>query len=169
MKDESLRRLKRIQTVAKIFRFFCQLAMVLLIAGALMTIFNPAEMRGGLGDFRVEKLKPEYLWLKRPLVFLLLTLLATFVWLSYRLFTLYSKGVIFSDANVRYIKWLGYWMIGTWAMSILVQLLYFLVDAEHLIFKFTVDGYFFGGALVLLLAWIMEEGKKLQEEQTLTV
>lgn len=169
MKDESLRRLKRIQTVAKIFRFFCQLGMVILIACALMTIFNPAEMRGGFGNFRVEKLKPEYLWLKRPLVFFMLSVMAVFVWVSYRLFTLYSKGVIFSDANVRYIKGLGYWMIGAWAMSILFQLLYFLVEVDRLVFTFTVDGYFFGGVLVLLLAWITEEGKKLEEEQTLTV
>jgi len=169
MNEDQAPRFRRIQIVAKIFRFLCQLAMVVLVACALMTIFNPDEMRGGLGDFRVEKLKSEYLWLKRPLVFLLLTLLATFVWLSYRLFTLYSRGILFSDANVRYIKALGWWMIGAWALSILVQLLHFLFDVEHFVFKFTVDGNFLGGLLVLLLAWIMEESKKLQDDQALTV
>jgi hypothetical protein len=99
----------------------------------------------------------------------LLTLLATFVWLSYRLFTLYSRGILFSDANVRYIKALGWWMIGAWTLSILVQVLHFLFDVEHVVFKFTVDGNFLGGLLVLLLAWIMEESKKLQDEQALTV
>jgi len=143
--------------------------MVVLVAVALMTIWNPAEIRGGFGDFRIEKMKPEYLWLKRPLIFLLLTIPATFVWLAFRLFTLYSHGVLFGDANVRYIKALGYWMIGTWAISILIQLFQFLLKTERFSFIFTVDGYFFGGVLVLLLAWIMEEGKKLQEEQALTV
>jgi hypothetical protein len=57
MNEDPSPRFRRIQIVAKIFRFFCQLAMVLLVAGALMTIFNPDEMRGGLGDFRLERLK----------------------------------------------------------------------------------------------------------------
>ena len=169
MKDDSARRVRRIQTVAKIFRFLCLCGMVILVAVALMTIFKPAEIRGGVGDFRVEKLKAEYLWLKRPLIFLLLAIPATFIWLSFRLFTLYSQGILFSPANVRYIKALGYWMIGFWGISILVQSLQFLQDTQQFLFKFMLDGYFFGGVLVLLLAWIMEEGRKLHEEQTLTV
>ena len=32
-----------------------------------------------------------------------------------------------------------------------------------------VDEVFFGGVLVLLISWIMDEGRKLQEEQQLTV
>jgi len=50
-----------------------------------------------------------------------------------------------------------------------IQFLQLLQAAAERTFKFTLDGYFLGGVLVLLLAWIMEEGKKLQEEQTLTV
>jgi 4-amino-4-deoxy-L-arabinose transferase-like glycosyltransferase len=169
MKDDSVRRVRRIQIVAKIFRFLCLVGMVVLVAAALMTIFKPDEVRGGFGDFRIEKLKPEYLWVKRPLILVLLTIPATFVWLLYRLFGLYSRGVMFGEANVRYIKALGYWMIGAWVISMPIQLLQYLQDTERLFFKFNLDGYFFGGVLVLLLAWIMEEGKKLQEEQTLTV
>jgi len=169
MKDDSVRRVRRIQIVAKIFRFLCLVGMVVLVAAALMTIFKPDEVRGGFGDFRIEKLKPEYLWVKRPLTLVLLTIPATFVWLLYRLFGLYSRGVMFGEANVRYIKALGYWMIGAWVISMPIQLLQYLQDTERLFFKFNLDGYFFGGVLVLLLAWIMEEGKKLQEEQTLTV
>src|SRR5262245_47775803 len=107
MKDDSVRRVRRIQILAKIFRFFCLVGMVVLVAAALMTIFKPDEVRGGFGDFRVEKLKPEYLWVKRPLILVLLTIPATFVWLLYRLFGLYSRGVMFGEANVRYIKALG--------------------------------------------------------------
>ena len=169
MKDDSVRRVRRIQIVAKIFRFLCLVGMVVLVAAALMTIFKPDEVRGGFGDFRVEKLKPEYLWVKRPLILVLLTIPATFVWLLYRLFGLYSRGVMFGEANVRYIKALGYWMIGAWVISMPIQLLQYLQDTERLFFKFNLNGYFFGGVLVLLLAWIMEEGRKLQEEQSLTV
>ena len=169
MKDASVQRLRRIQVVARIFRFLCLLGMVALLAALIMTIFNPDEIRGGFGDFRVEKLKPEYAWLKRPLIFALLTIPATLVWLSYRLFGLYSQGVVFGEANVRYIKRLGYWMIAAWVISMPIQLLQLLQTEAVRNFKFTVDGYFFGGVLVLLLAWIMEEGRKLQEEQSLTV
>src|SRR5688500_11570209 len=106
MKDESAGRLKRIQVLAKIFRFLCLLGMAGLLAVAIMTVFKPGEVRGGIGEFRVEELKPEYVWLKRPIVLLLLAIPGTFVWLAYRLFGLYGRGVVFSEANVRYIKWL---------------------------------------------------------------
>jgi hypothetical protein len=169
MKDESVRRLRRIQIVAKFLRVLCLVGMTVLLAVALMSVFNPQEVRVGFGDFKLEKLKPEYAWLKRPIIWVLLTIPATFVWLLYRLFGLYSRGVMFGEANVRYIKWLGYWMIGAWLISMPIQLLQFLQNTTGRNFQFTLDGYFFGGVLVLLLAWIMEEGKKLQEEQSLTV
>jgi len=169
MKDDSIRRLKRIQIVARIFRFLCLLGMAVLLAAVMMTLFKPDEVRVDFGDFRVEKLKPEYAWLKRPLILILLTVPTAFVWLAYRLFGLYKQGVMFGEANVRYIKWLGYWMIGAGIISMPIQLLQFLEVTEVRNFKFTLDGYFFGGVLVLLLAWIMEEGRKLQEEQSLTV
>jgi hypothetical protein len=169
MKDESVRRLRRIRIIAKFFRFLCLLGMAVLLGGALMTLFKPDEVQIGFGELRLEKLKPEYASLKRPLILVLLTIPATFLWLLYRLFGLYSQGVMFGEANVRYIKWLGYWMIGAWLISMPIQLLQYLQNTNGLNFKFTLDGYFFGGVLVLLLAWIMEEGKKLQEEQSLTV
>jgi len=169
MKDESARRLRRIQIVAKIFRFFCLMGMVVLLAALIMTVFKPDEIRGGFGDFKIEKLKPEHAWIKRPLICVLLTIPATFVWLLYRLFGLYSQGVLFGEANVRYIKRLGYWMIAAWVISMPIQLLQLLQATAERTFKFTVDGYFLGGVLVLLLAWIMEEGRKLQDEQSLTV
>jgi len=145
------------------------MGMVALLAALIMTIFNPGKIRGGFGDFKIEKLKPEYSWLKRPLICALLVIPATFVWLLYRLFSLYSRGVMFGEANVRYIKWLGYWMIAAWLISMPMQLLQYLQNTNALSFNFSVDGYFFGGVLVILLAWIMEEGRKLQEEQSLTV
>ena len=155
--------------MARIFRFLCLMGMAVLLAVLIMTIFNPDEIRGGFGDFKIEKLKPEYVWLKRPLICAFLVIPATFIWLSYRLFSLYSRGVMFGEANVRYIKRLGYWMIAAWVISMPLQLLQYLQNTDTLGFKFSVDGYFFGGVLVLLLAWIMEEGRKLQEEQSLTV
>src|SRR5688572_375812 len=157
MKDDSGRRLKRIQVVASIFRFLCLLAMAVLLAGVMMTLWKPDEMRIGFGEFRVEKLKPEYAWLKRPLILILLAVPATFVCLAYRLFGLYKQGVMFGEANVRYIKWLGYWMLGAWVISMPIQWLQFLETTGARNFKFGLDGYFFGGLLVLLLAWIMEE------------
>ncbi|MCI0747953.1 MAG: DUF2975 domain-containing protein [Verrucomicrobia subdivision 3 bacterium] len=169
MKDESARRLRRIQVVAKSFRFLCLLGMVVLLGALIMTIFKPDEIGLTFGDFRMEKFKPEYAWLKRPLIVVLLTIPATFVWLLYRLFGLYSRGVMFGEANVRYIKWLGYWMIGAWVISMPIQLLQYLQNTNAMNFIFTLDGYFVGGVLVLLLAWIMDEGRKLQEEQSLTV
>jgi len=169
MKGDSARRLKRIQVLAKIFRFLCLLGMAGLLAVAIMTVFKPGEVRGGIGEFRVEELKPEYVWLKRPIVLLLLAIPGTFVWLAYRLFGLYGRGVVFSEANVRYIKWLGYWMITASLISIPIQLLQLLEIGGARHFKFSIDGYLLGGVLVLLLARIMEQGRELQEEQNLTV
>jgi hypothetical protein len=170
MKDQSARRLRRIQIISKIFQVLCVIGMAAVVLMAVTALFNPALLTFESRALKIQQLKPEYGWVKQALALGILTITATFLWLLYRLFDLYRRGTLFGDANVRYIKHLGYWMLAIWALHIPMQLLQFLTVLEAgRRFTLNVDGFFLGGLLVILLAWIMEEGKKLEDEQSLTV
>lgn len=79
----------------------------------------------------------------------------------FALFQLYARGILFSAKNVLFIRFLGYWMIINWFIDLEMQ------DRLH-------DASLsmtpvFVGFLIIFLAWIMDEGRKIQEEQELTV
>jgi hypothetical protein len=78
-----------------------------------------------------------------------------------RLFWLYGKGVIFSAKNVTCIRFLGYYLIIDWFINYEMQgLLHDTVLSMSPIFY---------GLFIIFFAWIMDEGRKIQEEQELTV
>jgi len=103
------------------------------------------------------EMSPEVFWLwmvQQALVFF-----AGFVLL--RLFWFYSKGIIFSGKNITCIRVQGYCLIiGNF---IDLELQHFIrassVSLSPIIF----------GLLIIFIAWIMDEGRKIQEEQELTV
>jgi hypothetical protein len=77
------------------------------------------------------------------------------------LFNLYWRGILFSARNVLYIRFQGYYLI-----------LGFIVDYQiqsrfHDMALSTTS--LFVGFLIIFIAWIMDEGRKIQEEQELTV
>ena len=79
----------------------------------------------------------------------------------YRLFGLYGQGKYFTAANITYIRFLGYYVIVDWVVTAMLESL------SH-----ESDGFFtqpMAGLLVIFIAWIMDEGRKIQEEQELTV
>jgi hypothetical protein len=78
-----------------------------------------------------------------------------------RLFWFYGKGVLFSAKNVTCIRFLGYYLIIDWFINYQMQgLLHDMALSTTPIF---------GGLLIIFIAWIMDEGRKIQEEQELTV
>ena len=78
-----------------------------------------------------------------------------------RLFWLYGKGIIFSARNVNCIRSQGYCLIIDWFIN------YQLQSLTHDMELSTTS--LFVGLLIIFIAWIMDEGRKIQEEQELTV
>ena len=78
-----------------------------------------------------------------------------------RLFWLYAKGILFMAKNVNCIRFLGYYFIADWFVNDLMQ------DYLHdMALSMTPV---FVGFVIIFVAWIMDEGRKIQEEQELTV
>jgi hypothetical protein len=79
----------------------------------------------------------------------------------FALFSLYARGILFSARNVLYIRFQGYYLI----LNFIVD--YQLQSALHDMALSTTP--LFVGLLIIFVAWIMDEGRKIQEEQELTV
>lgn len=82
-------------------------------------------------------------------------------WVMFSLFGLYRRGILFSAKNVRHIRSLGYYLIGNWGLDSQLQ------SSVHDVQLSTTP--IFIGLLIIFVAWIMDEGRKIQEEQELTV
>lgn len=82
-------------------------------------------------------------------------------WVVFALFGLYRQGILFSAKNVRHIRSLGYYLMVNWAIN------YQLQGALHDMDLST--NALFIGLLIIFVSWIMDEGRKIQEEQELTV
>jgi len=80
----------------------------------------------------------------------------------YWLLDLVEAGIFFAAQNVRYIKFLGYLVIGDWGVTKILDA--FARRGMEITF-----GKLGLGLLIILIAWIMDEGRKIQEEQELTV
>jgi Protein of unknown function (DUF2975) len=114
-------------------------------------------------------------------------------WKLFQLFNLYERGLIFSAQTIRCIKILGILCAIGWVLMTLLQLLPHplplseithapppgvTVTSRHTyregFFSFDFGtginfGLLFAGTVIVLIAWIMDEGRKIQEEQELTV
>ena len=77
------------------------------------------------------------------------------------LFRLYERGIFFAAKNVNYIRFFGYFLIINWVVD--YQLQGTLHDTQ------LSTTALIGGFLIIFIAWIMDEGRKIQEEQELTV
>jgi len=79
----------------------------------------------------------------------------------FSLFGLYRQGQIFTARNVRHIRSLGYFLIINWALDDQMQSSLHDMDLSM--------NPIFIGLLIIFVSWIMDEGRKIQEEQELTV
>jgi len=158
-------RLGRIKTASRIVRLFIGVSLVI---GAPL---NLAAYFGWLPPFPAEKIlvspnqlyaspheMPETVW-ALGLVRLGLSVFCGLV--LYHLFRLYEHGILFSAKNVRDIRFLGWYLMIDWVA------LYQLESLSHrMALSFNQP---FIGLLIIFVAWIMDEGRKIQEEQDLTV
>ena len=88
----------------------------------------------------------------------------------YRLLDLYEKGTIFSAENVSQLRRLGSLAVDYALLKACLPIL-----EEHGItfpsfpINFLFSPWFIVGCLTIIIAWVMDEGRKIQEEQELTV
>ena len=118
-----------------------------------------------------------------PIIALFIVLLGVGLFLTaiisgYQLLSLYEKGVVFSARNVQLLRRIGYLACGYGLLAVCGPV---LVSSWHsYIFGGWVISYrwfmpllrspcLIGGLFVVVVSYIMDEGRKIQEEQELTV
>jgi len=164
-------RLKRIQKISRILKvcvLFYFVAPLCALAFNLKTIHSTSGMISIFTHPYASTLdipKPMYLlWATGTAVYLLGVIS------FYRLLCLYEKGVIFSGANVSEMKKLGSYLAGYGILAVAANVIY----AGGIIFPWVLlegiaSPWIVVGGAIYIVAWIMDEGRKIQEEQELTV
>jgi len=79
----------------------------------------------------------------------------------FALFQLYARGILFSAKNVMIIRVFGYCTIIDWVIDYQMQ-----GNLHDMSLSMTP---LFVGLLIIFIAWVMDEGRKIREEQELTV
>ena len=87
----------------------------------------------------------------------------------YRLLNLYEKSVIFSAANVREMQRLGTYLAVYGIVAVTADAIYTGGITPFTLLDFVASPWIVGGGAINLVAGIMDEGRKIQEEQELTV
>jgi hypothetical protein len=164
-------RLKRIQKVSRILQF-C--VVVYFFAPLVVIVFNLKRVHlanGMISIFNHPYASMEHI----PNVMFVFSgagLLAYFLGVSafLRWLNLYEKGVFFAASNVSQIKKLSGCMAGYGILAVAANVVY----AGGIVFPLVLlDGlacpWIVAGGAVYIVAWIMDEGRKIQEEQELTV
>jgi hypothetical protein len=91
----------------------------------------------------------------------------------YQLLNLYEQGTVFSLANVRIYKKLGFLAVGYGLLAAYAPAVRPELDISRrlviLLFEATSSYWIIGGLFVVMISLIMKEACKLREEQELTV
>jgi hypothetical protein len=113
-------------------------------------------------------------------------ILCVWYWKLAQLFYYYERGLIFAVKTIRCIKFLGLLCVINWMLVSTIHLLLqetgpglFQPSSSQPMYRMEFFSFDFGwgidfgplliGAIIVLIAWIMDEGRKIQEEQELTV
>ena len=179
-------RLQRIKTVSRIVRYiFAGLFVLSVGAGLWMIIVNlPSPSRTAEG-----------LW-HSVLNIMLTMVLGYWYWNLAKLFRFYECGLIFAAKTIHCIKTLGVLCAINWLLYFVLNIVNRCFPMPLLpplppgvkltaagssvissfrigFFNFSIDGFNIGlllaGIIIVIIAWIMDEGRKIQEEQELTV
>jgi hypothetical protein len=173
---ESPPKLKEVKRVSRSFRLFFMCLFVLTIAGLLASLFGPerppVELAGTVFAPEAVTDRIRTLWVIERVLRSLVALKAFFHLI--RLFGFYAEGRIFTRDNVAQLRQLGVTMLLLPAIWLLI-----VVAAVPQIAG-TDDGWIramasfpmmagLGGAIVMLIAWIMDVGRELRDEQDLVI
>ncbi len=163
-------RMNRIQKVSKCVRLFLQYGIPLTIIAVMVleylvvahkiTLPKPAHPSNA-GSDSVTSAGAFQLWS-------ILSLVVYFFWYrtALKLFSFFEKGILFTAETVRCIQILG----GIYFARFLVQLgLYFFAPSQDNHWLGTGLSDLFTGFLIIFIGWLIDEARKIREEQELTV
>ena len=176
-------RLHRIQIVSRIVRYVILALLGFTIGIWLLSCFHSSP---SASSWTLEDLGHALLQL------LLTAALGYWYWNLAKLFRFYERGLIFAAETIHCIKTLGFLCAINWLLLLVLNIAnrWFPVppppplppDVKVTVvksgfsmgfFSFSIGGinfgFLFAGIVIVLIAWIMDEGRKIQEEQELTV
>jgi hypothetical protein len=182
-------RLKRIKIISRFIKAFFLLYSVSLI---FPIVFGPKVGQSYWTILGKAYFGSEYgsaIFLDAPIIVCLTIVLAAAVLLAtivtgFQLLKLYEKGVVFSSRNVQLFGRIGYLILIYGLLKLLATLLIMtMVVSTHwtqlsghlenifwgIVFIFLNSPWIVAGLVIIVVFHIMDEGRKIQEEQELTV
>ena len=161
-------RLKRIQKIVRAIRILIWAAALLLIVCGSLFLTDFFGLTSNLGvKISFSPMLTYTSPFKIPasvfcLVFLRVGLFLAGIFVLDKLLRFFAAGNFFTAHTVHCIKLLGCFVIGDWILTKTLD----AMAGSGILFTF---GQLVLGLLIILIAWIMDEGRKIQEEQELTV
>jgi len=163
------------------FRLFFTVLIILIPALDILYWLSFNHLPDGL--FKLPIVASQELSLQIRLLAILASLIpvsvATFgVFTLVKLFKLYEEAIIFTTENVKHFRTLGYVLIyWVFAKMIYITLISAIISFSNppgqrmLVAQFELPDIsaLIIGAIVVLISWIMDEGRKLEDEQAHTV
>ena len=175
-------RLARIRLAAGIFKWVCLVSFGLVIYLVGVAIFLPGKV-AAVGDhnqtallngpFVLAEFKPGLQWMYTVCWLLLAAFFGRGIGFFYQLFRNLERGRLFDRDNVHCIRLIGWWLVVYAFLGIFIGLLKFVcVNASSVptvIDLSPLGADILRGLFVIFIAWVMDEGRKISEEQELTV
>jgi hypothetical protein len=170
-------RLTRIVNVSTVFRWF------FLVAGVFSTLLGIGITIQIITGHRLDGPYDNQTALMRDLVGSWIEIACrmtegVFAWFCFRLFAIYSRGELFTPKIVHYIRLAGC----AYLLKAVFEVSYRMIMIHPVRQAFAFSGWEFPAAftlalifnlvpgfLILFIAWVSDEGRKIQEEQELTV
>jgi Protein of unknown function (DUF2975) len=173
---------KRIRSAARFFKWLCLLFFGVMIFVTFLAIIEPDSVMpkgspNGFGKITVNApiilrdFSPGCRWLYPIFWLMFAAFICRGIWFFYKLFSNVEHGIFFGRENVRYIRNIGWWLVIVPFLSIVFETskVIWATDAPVNVDLSNLPNDLLKGFFVIFIAWIMDEGRKIQEEQELTV
>lgn len=180
LKPGDAARLERIRLVARLFKWVALLAFAFMVCVTLTAMINPGITTHHSDSIHHISISGPVVWEDfRPevsgLYYLFWILFCAFflrgIGFFYRLFSNLERGILFGPDNVQCVRLIGWWLVAAPILGLGYQVskLIWAVSEPLRIDVSSVPNELLKGFFVIFVAWIMDEGRKIQEEQELTV
>ena len=173
---------KRIRLAARFFKWLCLLVLGVMIFATFLAIIEPDSVTpkdspDGFGKITVHApimlrdFSPACRWLYPIFWLALAAFVCRGIGFFYKLFSNVERGIFFGRDNVRCIRNIGWWLVVLPFLSIIFETskVIWATDTPVNIDLSNLPNDLLKGFFVIFVAWIMDEGRKIQEEQELTV
>lgn len=166
-------RLNRIQKISKCIRLFIQYGCPLIVLGWFVIVFLASKGIVTLPQppQPTETYSPDNKHLfDGAFVFCqVLTVIVYLVWYyaGLKLFHIFEKGILFTPETVHYIQILGFVFLVRFLLELGIYFFFPLlqkIGAHEVVWSDLFTGFF-----IICIGWLIDEARKIREEQELTV